>query len=95
VEGGRSDPLDAARLPWQSFATNGSADQRGRGVCRDFAAIARDFLQAMGTRARVVGSSGHAMTEATLARGGREETYLFEPQRDLVARECLLYRYAP
>lgn len=94
VKGGRSDPLDVARLPWQSFATNMAEEQTGRGVCRDYAAIARDFLRAMGTRARVVGSTGHAMTEVTLSRGGRDEVYLFEPQHDLLVRDCVLYRYA-
>lgn len=91
VASGRSDPLDAARLPWQSFATNVASDQRGRGVCRDYAAIARDFLRAMGIGARVVGSTGHAMTEVTPSGGA---PYLFEPQHDLLAQDCKLYRYA-
>lgn len=48
----------------------------------------------MGTRARVVGSTGHSMTEVTLSRGGRDEVFLFEPQFDLLEQDCVLYRYA-
>lgn len=95
VRGGTSDSLASARYPWESFVTNRLPRHRGRGVCRDYAAIARDVLRAMGLTTRVVGSDDHAMTEVTLVRGGRPQRLLLEPQHDLLSRECVLYSYPP
>ncbi|MDX6768118.1 MAG: hypothetical protein SF051_01185 [Elusimicrobiota bacterium] len=91
VKDGTADPLVAARLPWQSFATNFAPRQTGRGVCRDYAAVARDFLREMGVASRVVGSVGHAMTEVSLPG---EEALIVEPQFDNLNGDCRLFRYA-
>lgn len=92
---GTSDPFDAARRPWESFVVGRTPESIGRGVCRDYAAVADDFLKALGVSSKVVGSSGHAMVEARLAGRGADPVFLVEPQHDLLARDCLLYRYSP
>ena len=89
VNAGTFDASEVAKQPWQSFASDFVPRERGRGVCRDYAAVARDFLRAMVVQARVVGSKGHAMTEITLARGA----VLLEPQLDNLNDDCKLYSY--
>lgn len=97
VKGGTAKAFISARLPWQSFITDFAPKKTGKGVCRDYAAVARDFLREMGfkDKTRVVADAGHALTEVTLKRGGGDKVLLFEPQHNLLARDCLLYEYAP